>query len=218
MKAMDIDKLLTKTIINTAVEVLLDEQSRCGGTIPHNFYTHILNGLHKKEVLITRSALCQRVCRANAKLLPKSPTVNPSPPTAEVTFARHNGTPSSASAASSDSASASATQSNADEGSPTLATPNDNSSSSSNDNTARKKGGRPKGTGIVQQKEKKDNYAKCKNAITTAYIAELAINKTLNKSNNDILRKLIEAKKAEFKVTDDIPLSTIKSRVAHNKK
>mmetsp|Transcript_11686 Transcript_11686/g.16763 ORF Transcript_11686/g.16763 Transcript_11686/m.16763 type:complete len:144 (+) Transcript_11686:260-691(+) len=141
---VDIDRLLTNAALDTAVEVLLHEQSRCGGTIPQNFYTSILDGLHKKGIVINRPALHKRVSRASAKLQQKSPTVNPSPPTAEVAFARQNGTPSSASAASSvtvhtsasASSSASAAQSNADddEGSQTVATPNGDSSSLSNDN------------------------------------------------------------------------------------
>lgn len=99
---MDIKKLLTKGTIDTAVDVLLQEQRRCGGTIPLNFYTNIQDGLRDQGIVISRMALYQRVSRrANAKPQQKSPTVNPSPPTAEVTFDRQIGTPSSASAASS---------------------------------------------------------------------------------------------------------------------
>ena len=227
---VDIDRLLTNAALDTAVEVLLHKQSKCGGTIPQNFYTSILDGLHKKGIVISRPALHKRVSRASAKLQQKSPTVNLSPPTAEVvTFARQNGSPSSASTASSvtvhtsasASASASAAQSNADddEGSQTVATPNGDSSSLSNDNTARKRSGRPKGTGIVQQQEKKGNYAKCKNAIVAAYVHRKACNQqnVEYKSNNDILREVIEEKKAEFNVTENIPLTTIKSRVDRNK-
>ena len=58
---VDIDRLLTSAAVDAAVEVLLHEQSRCGGTIPQNFYTSILDGLLKKGIVITRAALYKRV-------------------------------------------------------------------------------------------------------------------------------------------------------------
>ena len=219
--AMDFDKLLQKTALDTAVNVLLNEQNRCGGKIPRQFYSRILRSLHAKNVGIDRATLHQRVHRARvAAAMPTPPTPNPSPPTAQVMFAPQNGTPASSASATSSltSASASAAQSNADDGSSTIATNDNTSSSSNNNNNTRKRGGRPKGTGVVQQKQKHDNVVKCKNEITNAYITELAINKTLNKPKIEILRQLIKEKKSEFNVTEDISPETIKSRVKRNMK
>ena len=208
---MDVSKLLRKNSIDDAVNLLVDKQIECNGTIPSSFYSRVLDGLAGQQIFIQRNALQQRVNRERAKRSYAkeakeltTPTSNPTPPTAQVVVTQTS-TPSAASALtaiSSIPASASATE----------------SSSTSDNGATRKKNGRPKGTGAVQRKEVKDRYNKCLNEITKAYVTELTINKVLNTSKIGILRNIIAEKKIEFNITTDISEHTIQSRAKRHMK
>lgn len=220
---MDVAKGVRKIAIDYAVNLLVDKQIECNGTIPSSFYSNVLDSLATHQIVIQRNALQQRVNRERAKRSSAkrstTPTPNPIAPTAQVVFTQTS-TPATASTLTAISyirGSASAATSN-DNAFPT-ATANDISPSpTSNNGTTRKKGGRPKGTGAVQRKEDNDRYKKCLNEITKAYVAELAINKVLNTSKIGILRKIIAEKKTEFNITKDISENTIQSRAKRHMK
>ena len=76
------------------------------------------------------------------------------------------------------------------------------------------KAGRPKGSTMQKKKEDVNNYKECVNAITKEYNNKL----TFHKENRQRLMKghleaIIEQKKEEFGVSDDIPAATIRTRI-----
>ncbi len=225
---MDFNKLAKNAAIDAVVSTLVEVQRTCNGTVPSGMYTQALEGLRAQAIVMSRDALWKRVQRASnpAASNPTPRTPNEPPPTSHVAFAQ-NSTPSSSSLAVSSVST------------PTLGTTppsndvraNDDNNTeffscdsqhdtTPNDNVIRNKGGRPKGTSIVQQKEEEDRYKKCVNEVATEYAAALAVNSTFNtKQKGGLLPDIIAAKKKKFNITKrDIPENTIKSRITRNRK
>ena len=76
------------------------------------------------------------------------------------------------------------------------------------------KAGRPKGSTMQKKREDINNYKECVNAITEEYHNKL----TFHKENQRWLMKghleaIIEQKKEEFGVSNDIPAATIRTRI-----
>jgi len=64
---MDVAKGVRKFAIDYAVNLLVDKQIECNGTIPSSFYSRVLDGLAGQQIFIQRNALQQRVNRERAK-------------------------------------------------------------------------------------------------------------------------------------------------------
>jgi hypothetical protein len=76
------------------------------------------------------------------------------------------------------------------------------------------KAGRPKGSTMQKKKEDVNNYKDCVNAITKEYYNKLTFHKeNRQRLMKGLLEAIIEQKKEEFGVSDDIRATTIRTRI-----
>jgi hypothetical protein len=76
------------------------------------------------------------------------------------------------------------------------------------------KAGRPKGSTMQKKRDDINNYKECVNAIAEEYHNELTFHKEKSKRlMKGYLEAVIEQKKDEFGVSDDIPVAMIRTRI-----
>ena len=185
------DDLLLKikeAALTAVVQILVfKKQSSTNDRLPRGALEKAVESLATSGVVISKGALKKRV---NRSLVP-----NPNePPQTVITHGD-----------SQVSSLASHTQCN----------PNEDGDAGGDDTVdeAIPKAGRPKGSTNASKREKTERYRQCVAAITYEYATTLTANKLANKRTvKGYLNNLIQQKRTEFNVSDEIPNRTIQNR------